>query len=64
MGNLISRSGLGLQNTAIPANDSLATTSLAPANIQGAGLVNVYNAIMSTISVSPAKLPLGDRAYR
>jgi hypothetical protein len=53
-----------MQNTAIPANDSLATTILAPANIQGAGLVNIYNAIKSTISVSPAKLPLGERASR
>ena len=47
-----------LMNTAIPSLDSQFPGATAPANAQGAGLINIYNAISAMVLVTPSKLLL------
>lgn len=47
-----------LMNSAIPSLDSQFAGATAPANAQGAGLINIYNAVTALISVTPNKLLL------
>ncbi|CAE6403377.1 unnamed protein product [Rhizoctonia solani] len=52
------------QNTAIPVKQTIANTSLVEtASHQGAGLLNVYDAIKNTGSLTPSELLLNDTAY-
>ncbi|CAE6463465.1 unnamed protein product [Rhizoctonia solani] len=50
------------QNTAIPFKDSTDGSLIATASHQGAGLINVYDAIKNTGSLLPAELLLNDTA--
>ncbi|KAG8754498.1 hypothetical protein FRC11_006619, partial [Ceratobasidium sp. 423] len=51
------------QNTAIPVKETVANTSLIEtASHQGAGLINVYDAIKNTGSLMPSELLLNDTA--
>ncbi|CUA76593.1 Minor extracellular protease vpr [Rhizoctonia solani] len=51
------------QNTAIPVNEAATNTSLIEtASHQGAGLINVYDAIKNTGSLTPSELLLNDTA--
>ncbi|CAE6450175.1 unnamed protein product [Rhizoctonia solani] len=52
------------QNTAIPVKQTVANTSLIEtASHQGAGLLNVYDAIKNAGSLTPSELLLNDTAY-
>ncbi|CAE6507200.1 unnamed protein product [Rhizoctonia solani] len=51
------------QNTAIPTMRTENTSLIPTAAQQGAGLLNVYNAVKNTGSLLPAELLLNDTAY-
>ncbi|CAE6542896.1 unnamed protein product [Rhizoctonia solani] len=51
------------QNAAVPVKFNKTTSLLETAAHQGAGLIQVYNAIKNTGSMSPSQLLLNDTAY-